>query len=77
MFTETVEGRRMTNALSASIKTRQVYLLLSKGIEDLFSLLAISLIVREDMEQLDVLCCARRVLFAEQHLQRLQNCGSN
>ena len=30
----------MTNALSASIKTRQVYLLLPEAIEDLFSCLS-------------------------------------
>ena len=37
MFTEAVEGRRMTNALFASFKIRRVFLLLSEAIDDLFS----------------------------------------
>ena len=37
MFTEAVEGRRMTSALFASFKIRRVYLLLSEAIDDLFS----------------------------------------
>ena len=41
MFTEAVEGRRMTSALFASFKIRRVYLLLSEAIDDLFSCFSI------------------------------------